>query len=277
MRNLIAFFQRFRIFLVFLTLQLIALGSYFSLVSYPRTQFFNTSNRVVASFLELERDITKHLYLDEANQLLQKENIALRSKQSNAFLPSDTMVNVVDSMRKVAYRYMPATVINSTHTHKNNYFTIKLGSSQGVEPKMGVISPAGIVGVVYDVSANYAIVKSILTENFNLSAKIKRNNAHGILKYRHLNPLFVSLTGISNDIKLVEGDTILARGSGGYFPEDTPIGTIDRFETVEGKPLWDISVKLFQDMRRLHYVYVIEHIQRIELQALESQIENYQP
>jgi len=276
MRNLIAFFQRFRIFLVFLTLQLIALGSYFSVVSYPRTQFFNTSNRVISTFLEWERDITKHLYLDEANQLLQNENIALRSKLSSSFLPSDSMVNVTDSIRRVAYSYIPATVINSTHSHKNNYFTIKLGSAQGVQPKMGVISSEGVVGVVYDVSANYAVVKSVLTENFNLSAKIKRNKAHGILKYARLDPLFVSLSGVSNDIELVQGDTVLARGSGGYFPEGTPIGTIEQFETVEGKPLWDISVKLFQDMRRLHYVYVIEHIHRTELQTLESQLENYQ-
>ncbi len=277
MRNLIAFFQRFRVFLVFLALQLLALGSYFSFVSYPRTQFFNTSNTVAAKLLTTQRDITKHFFLDQENRVLQEEISRLKNQLDHALSSKDSSEIITDSLKGFSYTFFPATVINASYSRKNNYFTINVGASDGIQPKMGVITAHGVVGVVYDVSTHFAVVKSILTENFNLSAYISSNKAFGIIKYLDLNPKQVSLTGISNDIELNIGDTIFTMGSGGYFPSGIPIGKIVEYTVIEGKPLWDISVELFQDMRKLHYVQVIKHIKELELTELENQIEEYHP
>ncbi len=274
MRNLIAFFQRFRVFLVFLVLQLVALGSYFSWMSYPRTQFFNTSSAITGNILSWKYEITKYLSLAQTNEVLKSKIAHMMKDLPESYMSIDgktTLIN--DTLYEQVYRYIPATVINSSHQHKNNYFTIDAGRLKGIKPKMGVVSSVGVVGTVYDVSDHFSVVKSILTENINFSAYVEGNKAFGIIKYLENDPRRVSLTGISNDIPIERGALIKTRGSSGYFPKGVTIGKVDVVELIEGKPLWDIKVNLSQDMRTLHSVFVVDNTLDEELTQLQGAIE----
>jgi rod shape-determining protein MreC len=274
MRNLIAFFRRFRVFLVFILLQLIALTSYFSVVSYPRTKFFNSANKVTGTLLSWEREVTKYFYLDSENRKLQSKNAELAKKELVNYIsvdPTTTIIN--DTIRELTIKKIPATVINSSYTHKNNYFTINAGHLKGVERKMGVVSSEGVVGIVYNVSDHYAIVKSILTSTINISAYLDGSNAHGLIKFIKNDPRRVTLTGISNDILIKRHAKVFTRGSGGYFPHGSLIGKVEKLTPIEGEPRWDITVRLEQDMRRLHYVYVIKNFLKPELDELENKVD----
>ncbi|MEX1192853.1 MAG: rod shape-determining protein MreC [Brumimicrobium sp.] len=274
MRNLIAFFRRFRVFLIFVLLQFLALGSYFSVVSYPRTKFLNSSSRITGTLLSWERNVTKYFYLDEANRKLLAENAELSKKELINYIPVDPKTSIInDTIRELAYERIPATVINSTYSHKNNYFTINAGKLKGVKPKMGVVSSDGVVGIVYDVSDHFAVVKSVLTSNINISAYINGVNAHGLIKYIDNDPRRVSLTGISNDISIKRHSKVQTRGSSVYFPQGEIIGNVEKLEPIEGKPMWNITVRLKQDMRKLHYVYVIKSIFKEELDKIEGKVE----
>jgi rod shape-determining protein MreC len=233
-------------------------------MSFPRTKFFNSSTAVTGTLLTWERNIVKYLYLDQANEKLQAENIELEKQIPNNFISVDPKTAVInDTIKKLSFERTPATVINSSHTHSNNYFTINAGSAKGIERKMGVVSSDGIVGIVYDVSEHFAIVKSVLTSDINISAYISGSNAHGIIKYENNDPRRVKLTGISNDIVIKKGSRVNARGSGGYFPQGEPIGIVEKLKPIEGKPMWDITVRLNQDMRKLRYVYIIKNMNTI--------------
>lgn len=271
MRKFIAFFRRFRVFLIFAILQLLALGFYFSVMSFPRTRFFNSSQAIVAKMFSWEREVTKYLFLDEANRNLQKENIDLSKQIPLNFVSIDDRTALIeDTLHELAFEHIPVTVINSSYSFTNNYFTINAGTKKGVKRKMGVVSSVGVVGVVYDVSNHYALVKSILTTDFNIPAYISGLDAFGIIKYDGKDPRRVQLTGVSNDMEIKIGSEIKARGSGGYFPQGTPIGKVDKLEPIEGKPMWNISVLLNQDMRKLRYTYVIKNINQLELNELEE-------
>ncbi|MDX1651206.1 MAG: rod shape-determining protein MreC [Brumimicrobium sp.] len=277
MRNLIAFFQRFRVFLVFVLLQLFALGSYFSLVSYPRTKFLNSSARITGTLLSWEREVLKYIYLDDANKTLQNENKELSSRLPENYIPIDPKTAIIeDTIHELSFERIPATVINSTHSHKNNYFTINAGRLKGVKPKMGVISSKGVVGIVYDVSDHFAVVKSVLTTDINISAYIESSDAFGLIKYLDNDPRRVSLTGISNDIVIKKHSKVFSRGSGGYFPPGEMIGKVEKLIPIEGEPRWEIIVRLEQDMRRLHYVYVIKNLHSLELEKIEAKVEELQ-
>ncbi len=277
MLRLIAFFRRFRVFLVFLILQVIVLSSYFSVMSFPRTRFFNSSAAVVSKLLTWERDLTKYFFLEEANKELQKENIKLQNKIPINFISVDPKTAIInDTIRALSYERIPATVINSSYRYTNNYFTINAGSLKGIKRKMGVVSANGIVGFVYDVSKHYALVKSVLTQDINLSAYVVGSDAFGLVKYTEDDPRRVKLTGISNDIVIKKGSRVLSRGSAGYFPQGLPLGIVENVKPIEGKPMWDIAVRLSQDMRRLRYVYVLKNINQLELNQLEKDIEQLQ-
>ncbi|PHR49600.1 MAG: hypothetical protein COA32_00285 [Fluviicola sp.] len=274
MRNLIAFFRRFRVFLIFVLLQLIALTSYFSVVSYPRTKFFNSANNVTGTLLSWEREVTKYLFLDRENRKLQAENAELSKKELINYIPVDPKTTIInDTIRELTIEKIPATVINSSYSHKNNYFTINAGRLKGVERKMGVVSSEGVVGIVYDVSEHYAIVQSILTSTINISAYVGESNAYGLIKYIENDPRRVTLTGVSNDIKIKKHSKVFATGKGGYFPHGSLIGKVEKLNPIEGEPRWDIIVRLEQDMRRLHYVYVIKNFLKPELEELEKNVD----
>jgi len=262
------------VFLVFVLLQLIALASYFSVVSYPRTKFFNSANNVTGTLLSWEREVTKYFYLDSENKKLQEKNAELAKKELINYIsvdPTTTIIN--DTIRELTIEKIPATVINSSYTHKNNFFTINAGRLKGVERKMGVVSSEGVVGIVYDVSEHFAIVKSILTSTINISAYVDGSNAHGLIKYIENDPRRVTLTGISNDIVIKKHAKVYARGSGGYFPHGAIIGKVEKLDPIEGEPRWDITVRLEQDMRKLHYVYVIKNFLKSELDELENKVD----
>ncbi|MBI3238331.1 MAG: hypothetical protein HYZ43_05740, partial [Flavobacteriia bacterium] len=57
MRNLIAFFQRFRIFLVFALLQVVALSMYFTYSDFPRIQMLTTAGTINAEILTIRNDV----------------------------------------------------------------------------------------------------------------------------------------------------------------------------------------------------------------------------
>lgn len=273
MRNLIAFFKRFRVFLFFVVLQLFAITTYFSFLNFPRARYLTTASSVSGSILGAKHEVTKHFNLTKNNQNLQKENIRLRKQLPESFhrLQYGT-VKINDTLYRQQYEYIPALVINSTVTKRNNYFTLDIGSKQKVKRGMGVFSDKGIVGIVHNVSENYAVVKSVLTENINVDVMIEPIGLFGLLKWDGRDPRRGSIAGISNDQSIKKWSKVVTRGGSGIFPRGLPVGRIEKLKPVEGKPLWDVVIRFSEDYRALQRVYVIKNLLREEQENLESEI-----
>ena len=279
MRNFLAFLRRFRVFLVFAALQGFVLTIYFTFVAFPRTQFLTTASSINGSILEVRNDITKHFALSENNTKLQEENIRLRKLLKDSRFPlndltlSDSIVlEIEDTLWEQQYDFVPAIVINSTHGKRNNYFTLDIGSDQGVEPGMGVFSDLGVVGVIHNVSRHYSVVKSCLTKDINISAMIENSGHFGLMKWEGISPRKGSLTGVSNDTDVKLWSKVVTKGSSGIFPRGLPIGKVCSKSPVEGEPLWNIEVLFSEDYRSIQRVYVIKNLMKKEQAKLENQI-----
>lgn len=273
MRNLIAFLQRFRIFIYFVFLQVIALSFYFSYIAYPKGQFLTSTWAVSGTFLSWENDFTKFFHLEENNAILQKENIKLRKNQlSNYVKISSELIKKHDTIYKQHYDFIPGSVINSTVTRRNNYFTLNIGSDQGVGVGMGVFSDKGVVGVVYMTSKYFSLVKSVLSENSNVDVEIQPSGLNGLLKWDGKDSQRGSVIGISSDIKLAKNSMIYTRGASGIFPRGIPVGKVENLIPVEGRPIWNVVVKFAQDYRSIQNVYVIKNLMQEEQKKLESNI-----
>lgn len=273
MRNLIAFYLRFRIFLVFAILQAVAMSTYFSYSDFPRLQFLSTAGTVNAKVLEMRNDVTKHFNLEKTNRQLQWENKRLREKlKLSLYKENQGQITIDDTAYRQQYTYIPATVINNTFDKRNNYMTINIGSNQGIKRNMGVFSSRGVVGVVHHVSANYAVVKTILTQNINIDVMLEKGGAFGLLKWDGLNAKRVSITGISNDMQIKKWAKVVTRGGSGIFPRGISVGRIESKAFLEGKPLWDITVRISEDFRSIQHVYVVKNLLQEELEKIERQI-----
>lgn len=274
MRNLLIFLNRFKIFIVFVALQSIALGIYFSYTYYPGMRFMSSTQSINNSLVNFRNSITDHFYLSEKNDSLLAENSYLKNQLKENFVRVQSdLVRISDTLYRQNYTYIPSNIVNTTVNHRNNFVTLDIGSKHGIEEGMGVVSKNGLVGIVFKVSDNYTLVRSILSENINISIKLKKNNEHGLLKWNGRDYLTGLFTGLTNDLEVNEGDTVVTRGSNTHFPRGYPVGIVESAEYEEGKPHQKVIIRFFNDLNTLQYAYIINNLTKEEQQKLEKLIE----
>jgi rod shape-determining protein MreC len=273
MRKLIAFFERFRVFLFFAFLQILALSMYITYLSFPRLQFLTSANAISGQLYSWEHDLTKHFNLSDENSMQQDENIALQAQlPKSLFRLNNGIIKINDSIYRQQYEYIPGEVINSTVTKRNNYFTINIGEKHGVKRLMGVYSPNGVVGVIHSTSEHYSIVKSVLTKDINIDVTIEPIGLFGLLKWDGRHPTRGNIAGISNDLKIPRGSKVLTRGGSGIFPKGLMVGTVDAVYAIEGEALWDVVITYSEEYRTLQRIYVIKNLMLEEQQQIEKGI-----
>jgi len=272
MKNLFNFLKKFRTFLFFFFMQVFILGLFFNSKNYHKSTFINSSSAISGWMLEKRHNISKHFMLEESLDSLAKSNAKLLAIQPSSFYQlQDRVFSINDTIYEQQYEYIPATVINSTTNKRNNYITINKGTILGVEKGMGVISDNGIVGFVIDVSKHYSIIKTILSDKVNISAKIKEyEGVKGQIKWDGTNSNICQLHGVTSDIKLKGGETVLTKGSNGVFPEGIIIGKInDDFEN-NGSLTLKINVNLGTNFSQMYTVYLVTNLLKLEQKSIEQ-------
>ena len=79
----------------------------------------------------------------------------------------------------------------------------------------------------------------------------------------------VTLTDISIINKIDIGDTIVTGGMSTYFPEGIPIGKV--IEAENDGIYYSLIVELINNMTNLDNVYIIENIDKSEINSLYKQ------
>ena len=81
-----------------------------------------------------------------------------------------------DSVPRRQFSFIPAKIINASINKQFNFLTLDKGRHHGLEPEMAVISPRGVVGVVYSVSGNYAsVIGKLISYPIEGSIKLYNN------------------------------------------------------------------------------------------------------
>ncbi|MBI1288254.1 MAG: rod shape-determining protein MreC [Flavobacteriales bacterium] len=272
MRNILLFIYRNHVFFLFLLLELLSFALIVRNNNFHRGSMLSSSNQMVGRVYELNNGISEYFHLKTVNQELALENAALRSLlQQSQYTYSEKHVDVVDSIRRQHYTYIPAKVINSTTDRRSNYLTINRGLLQGVEPEMAVISSNGIVGIVKDVSKNFASVISVLNKRSSISAKLADEGYIGSLTWDGRDPQMAQLMDIPNHVPMAEGMLVETSGYSSMFPSGIPIGKVRSFEVKDGDNFHSIEVELFTDMQSVEVVYVVNNLMRLEQTQLETE------
>ena len=275
MQQLISFFRRFRVTLIFICLQILAISTYVKYLNFPESQYLTSASYLGGKGFALRYSIMKHFELENSNKNLQDENIQLRKQMlKNLYQINRNTFRIADTLFEQQYDFIPCLITNSNSNTLNNYFTLNGGKLQGIERGMGVFSNKGVVGVVHNTSEHYAVVKSVLTQNINIDVLILPIGLYGFLKWNGKDPRRGSITGITNDINIKKGSKVVTRGGSGVFPKGLLIGYVEQLLPVEGKPLWEVVIRFSEDYRRLDRAYVIKNLFIKEQSDLEKTIPN---
>ena len=269
MQQIINFLVRYKIFLLYAFLLLVSIIFTVQSHSYHQSKFFNSSNYISGSIYEVSDGITSYFKLREENKNLVRENQLLRYQLYNR-KESSPKDSLTDSMQR-NYTVTRGQVIKNSFSDQRNYITINKGGNDSIQQDMGVITGKGILGIVENVSKNFATVQSILNEKSNINAKIKNSNHFGSLVWDAKNYNIVQLIDIPRLVELTIGDTIVTGAMSSIFPENIPIGTIKKFDLDTSKSFYYIDVALFNDMTNIKNVYIIKNLNRNEVLELETQ------
>ncbi|RKF04703.1 rod shape-determining protein MreC [Tenacibaculum lutimaris] len=272
MQQLIYFFQKYKFFLFFLFLEIIAVALIINNHSFHKSKFISSTNFITGGLYQKSSNLSEYFSLKEKNLVLVEENLSLKNKleRLNSYFDSISSHQVIDTIKlNPDYTYTSGKIIKNSYSKTDNFITINRGKNDDISKEMAVINSKGIIGITDNVSNNFARVQSILNSKSNINAKFKNNHHYGTLIWNGENYNIVQLTDIPRQAVFKVGDTIITGGRSTIFPEGIPIGTIIKVPE-ELSAVNSIDIKLFNDMSNLGYIYVVTNLHKEEIKNLDN-------
>lgn len=270
MQQIIYFLVKNSYRLLFLLLLGISLFLTIKSHSYHRSKYINSANNLTGGVYERISSFQEYLSLKEKNKSLAEENARLKEILFNK---KDTLISKVSfhSVDSLLYRVTKGKIIRNEYSSRENYLTLNLGKKDSIKTDMGVINEKGVVGIIENTSKNFATVLSILNTKSRINAKIKGTNHFGTLIWDGKEVEYVQLNDIPRLARVKVGDSIVTGADSEIFPENIPIGKIEKILINNKTNYYTLKIHLFNDMTSLGYIYVIDNKLKEEKSKLEEE------
>ena len=174
------------------------------------------------------------------------------------------------TFRSATHFVISAAVINNSIIQKNNKLTLNKGRSHGLDKGMGIINEEGLVGIISDVSQNYATGITLLNLQTNISVRIKRTQEIGELKWDGRSVQKMTMNSVPPHSDVQVGDSIITSGYSTIFPSDLFVGKVEKRDADVRNGFLSLTVGLNNDFASLEYVYIIRNLEAEEQLQLES-------
>lgn len=270
---LLRLFSKNGLFVFFIFLQIFALVLIFSRNSMQQSWIAGQTaafNSTVSGYID---EGTSYLKLKQTNEQLVAQNKQLMEQlygRQQGNYPVFRKVHDTVGGGQI-YTFVDGDIVYNSINRKDNYFTINRGRLQGVGPKMGVIAPKGIAGIVVNTTDNYALVQSVLSTNkIKINAALKKSGYFGTLSWRGENSRLMHLSDIPKYVPLKVGDTVVTDGKSAIFPQGIMIGRVAGYEVDTKTGFWDISVELSETMGNISKIYVVKNLKKAEVRKIED-------
>ena len=164
------------------------------------------------------------------------------------------------------YTKVGARVIGKGSDNWFNTFTIDKGSRDGIETDMNVIAGNGLVGIVYDVSAHTAKVRTIINDTSMVSAMFLKTNDSCIVNgsLDTMEDGYLEVVYISKDAKVKNGDELVTSYVSSKFNEGITIGKVSDLKLDSTKLTKTAKVTPVVDFKHLKEVLVITDLKKTE-------------
>lgn len=267
MRNIFLFIRRYFNFLLFLILQVLSIYFIVSYSHYHHAAFGNMANRITGKVNTRYSQIEQYFHLRKTNDSLVRANERLYNMLKADFeLPDSVPVTVIDTIKidsLLQYRsvtYIHARVISNSVSTQNNYIVLSRGSKNGLREGMGVVDPNHhVVGIITEVTNDYAVVMSILHKDSHISGKLLKGGTVGTLNWDGKEPNLVTLVNIPKSAKIAKGDSVITSGFSTTFPKGMLIGRVEGVYTDPSSNYYKVKLFTAANFYNLQYVYAIDN------------------
>ena len=270
MRNIFLFIRRYFNLIFFLVLQGLSVYLIIHYSRYHQAAFGNLTNQLTGKINSQYSRVDNYFHLKRTNDSLVKANELLYNKLKMDFeLPDTATKTMVDTIRIdsiLKYRtfsYLNARVVSNSISTQNNYIVLSRGKSRQLHEGMGVVDPNNaVVGIITEVTDDYAVVMSLLHKDSHLSGKLLKGGETGTLTWDGKEPNIVTLTNIPKSAKVAKGDTIITSGFSTTFPKGMMIGIVEEVFAEKSTSNFRIKFRTSANFYNLQYVYAIENVQQ---------------
>ena len=154
--------------------------------------------------------------------------------------------------------------------NRQNSFAIDPSSFHTtIKEKMGIVDAnRNVVGIITEVSGNYAVVMSLLHKDSHISGKLVKGGETGTLSWDGKEPNVLTLSGISKGAKVAKGDSIITSGFSTTFPKGIMIGRVAEIYNETASNNYKIKFRTSADFYNLQYVYAIVNNQQEAVEQL---------
>ena len=160
------------------------------------------------------------------------------------------------------YEYLNATVISRNVANWYNTITIDKGSYNGVKVDMVVVNSQGLIGKVIRTTSFTSDVRLITSSDMinkiSITISDGKNSIYGLIKNYNYNTGYLEVEGISNTLKVADGEYVYTSGLGGIFPSGILIATVKNITTDEYDLAKIIDAEPVVNFDDINYVAVLK-------------------
>lgn len=273
MRKLIEFIRSIYVVVLFVVLEIVAVGYYARSSYYTQARLLAHSNQVVGGVHGVFTGMKHYFSLGRENRLLLAHVAELRERlsQYEEVTSNERLDSCMADIGLSKYRAMSASVVSNTVNRTQNLIILNRGRRDGVTPEMAVLTPDGaMAGYVVDCNDSYSVALSVLNTSFRASGKIVDTDYFGSISWDGLDQSVVVLDEVSKYADPQPGQEVVSTGFSQYFPIGVKIGTIESAELNETRTAYMIRVRLVAELSRLTDVLLIENRDLQQIRDMEQ-------
>ena len=163
-----------------------------------------------------------------------------------------------------------ARIIDNSVRKRDNMLVINVGSDDGVEPEMGVVSGTGVVGIVSAVTPHYALVMSILNSHSSISCRLRGSEYFGYQKWKGGKTLRAYMDDVPRHAHIKKGDIVETSGFSAVFPAGIFLGKVAEIKNSSDGLAYELEILLSTDLANIRHVSVINNHDKAELDSLRK-------
>lgn len=277
MNNLIEFIKKNFHYFLFAVLLVLSLSMIGKSMAYSSYKFARICQSITGPIQKNWSNMVHKFSLGQENEELVQQNIALMRDHDNMFIIRDdtliTQMSGEDSLHTTRTRmfdYTYAHIIYRTTNQAYNYLIVDKGANDGIARDMAVTSPAGVVGVVGEVSENFSSIIPILHPDSRISAIVSSINQVGTVVWEGNDPRVAYLENIPQHLEINIGDSVITSGYSNIFPKGLLVGTVKEVSMGNNASFLTIKIKLATNFNKVNTVYLIENKYKSEIDSLKA-------
>jgi rod shape-determining protein MreC len=273
MRKLLDFLIENRHWTLLAALLLLCGTMMFYNTPYQRIVFVSSANAIVGKISSAVGSISSHMKLRETNRILTARNGILEKQiiDLQQQLGRQQALPIADSTEVSPYRFVMARVIRNSVSQRNNYITIDKGTNDGIAAGMGVVAPDGVVGIVSNTSARFAVILPLLNPRHRLSCRLAGTGFFGSLVWDGASIRHAQLEELPRHMQVQKGDTVVTSGFSAIFPPGIIVGTVSDYYQHYDNNFYAAEVALSVNFSALSNVHIITNSLSVEQSDLEQE------